>query len=143
MKLKIRESRIDKTKLLNHAICAAAKPPGVFVSLSGVGRCIIFNYEHIFYLQWVFKKNFYELSSLKSNGLSKKGCSEDESWSHHFIFQWHSSCEVLLIPGRIWQRIISYNIVSAIYYVILCKVLSISGRIWQRNSSFYMASTSH
>lgn len=57
MKLKIRESRIDKTKLLNQAICAAAKPPGVFVSLSGVGGCI-FNYAHIFYLQWVFKKTF-------------------------------------------------------------------------------------
>ncbi|CAG5135907.1 unnamed protein product [Candidula unifasciata] len=37
MKLKIRESRIDKVKLLNQAICAAPKPPGVFVSISGVG----------------------------------------------------------------------------------------------------------
>lgn len=40
MKAKIRESRIDKTKLLNQAICAATKPPKVFVSFSGVGKFV-------------------------------------------------------------------------------------------------------
>uniref|UniRef100_A0A0B6ZIY9 DUF1731 domain-containing protein n=1 Tax=Arion vulgaris TaxID=1028688 RepID=A0A0B6ZIY9_9EUPU len=37
MKSKMRESRVDKTMLLNQAIASAAKPPQVFVAISGIG----------------------------------------------------------------------------------------------------------
>ena len=36
----VRESRVDKTRLLSSCIAQAAKPPKVFVSLSGVGEYI-------------------------------------------------------------------------------------------------------
>ncbi|GFR90131.1 epimerase family protein SDR39U1 [Elysia marginata] len=36
MKAKVIESRVDKTQLLNRAVCEASKPPKVFVGFSGV-----------------------------------------------------------------------------------------------------------
>ena len=44
MKAKVIESRVDKTQLLNRAVCQASKPPKVFVGFSGVcklGSCSI------------------------------------------------------------------------------------------------------
>ena len=38
MKAKVIESRVDKTQLLNHAVCQASQPPKVFIALSAIGK---------------------------------------------------------------------------------------------------------